>query len=73
MSTGKASDYEIVSQKSERPEYCGYYSGFIQQFLFLRPYDLAEFLIVQAFKELMVRLLISSLLTIFNWKRRTFS
>lgn len=59
MSTGKASDYEPVSQRHKGPEYRGYYPGFIQQFLFLRPYDLAEFLIVQTFKELMVRLLIA--------------
>ena len=74
MSTGKASDYKAVSQRYGRSEHCGCYPGFIKQFFFLWPYDLAEFLIVQAFKELMVRLLIASfLLTIFDWKQRTFS
>ena len=66
MSTGKASDYEIVSQRHKQSEHCGCYPGFIQQFLFLRPYDLAEFLIVQTFKELMVRLLIASLCSQFS-------
>ena len=60
MSTGKASDCETVSQRYGRLEHCGCYPGFIEQFLFLRPYDLAEFLIVQTFKELMARLLIAS-------------
>ena len=59
MSTGKASDYETVSQRYQRSEHCSCYPGFVQQFLLLRPYDLAEFFIVQAFKELMGRLLIA--------------